>query len=72
MQRALGKHCTWKGQAVGREEADQVRPPSSVTKAPLEPGGWRLDATTVHVDVLGQDRTTDPSMEGPEELFVSW
>ena len=52
-------------------EADQVRPPSLVTKAPLRLSWPELDATTVQVEALAHDRSTWPmSRSGPEGVFV--
>jgi hypothetical protein len=66
MHRASGKHCSCGGgDAVGIEEADQLHPPSLVTKARPE-----LGTTTVQIEALGQDRTIGPA-GGGYELFVS-
>ncbi len=52
-------------------EADQVRPPSLVTKAPLALSWPKLDATTVQVEALGHDRFTWPmERSGPEGVLM--
>jgi hypothetical protein len=53
------------------EEADQVRPPSSVTKASFWPGWETLEATTVQVEALEHDLSIAPiSNLAPEEPFT--